>query len=78
MLTDSTDEMSLSCSGVGPVRGYTKSVRTTVCLSGAEIEVIERADGEVSPPATLDTERERAPIAEDVTLRMDPEFDGVV
>lgn len=73
LLTDSTDEMSLSCSGVGPERGYTKSVRTAVCVNGAEIEVIDKADGEVSPPATWVTERERARnAADDVTLRMDP------
>jgi hypothetical protein len=72
LLTDSTDEMSLSCWGVGPKHGYTKSVRTAVCAKGEEIEVIEMADGEVSP-ATLDTERERVgdtarPNAEEVTL----------
>lgn len=73
LLTDSTDEMSLSCSGVGPERGYTKSVRTAVWVKGAEIEAIEMADGEVSPAATLVTERERVrdtarPNAEEVTL----------
>ena len=73
LLTDSTDEMSLSCSGVGPERGYTKSVRTAVCVKGEEIDVIERTDGEVSPAATLVTERERVrdavrPNAEEVTL----------
>ena len=73
LLTDSTDEMSLSCSGVGPERGYTKSVRTAVCAKGEEMEVIERADGEVSPAATLVTDREcvrvtTRPNAEEVTL----------
>ena len=63
---------------MGPDRGYTKSVRTAVCVSGAEIDVIEIADGEVRPPATLVTERERVRNAEDVTLRMDSEFDCVV
>jgi hypothetical protein len=80
LLTDSTDEMSLSCSGVGPERGYTKSVRTAVCLSGAEMELIEIIDGEVRAAAALDAERERVaarPKAEEVTLRMDPELDGV-
>jgi len=62
---------------VGPDRGYTKSVRRAVCVSGAEIDVIEIAEGEVSPPATLVTERERVRNAEDVTLKMDPEFDCV-
>jgi len=83
LLTDSTDEMSLSCSGVGPERGYTKSVRTAVCVSGAEIEVIEIIDGEVSPPVTLAIEREcvrdaTRPNAEEVLLRTEPEFDGIV
>ncbi len=73
LLTDSTDEMSLSCSGVGPERGYTKSVRMAVCVKGAEIEPIEMADGEVSPGATLVTDREcerdkTRPNAEEVTL----------
>lgn len=73
LLTDSTDEMSLSCSGVGPERGYTKSVRTAVCVKGEDIEVIERTDGEVSPAATLVTERDcvrdtARPNAEEVTL----------
>jgi hypothetical protein len=82
LLTDSTDEISLSCSGVGPERGYTKSVRTAVCVSGAEIEPIERVDGEVSPAAALDTERgpvrdTARPSAEEAILRMDPEPDGV-
>ena len=61
---------------MGPDRGYTKSVRTAVCVSGADIDVIESADGEVSPPATLVTERERVRNAEDVPLRTDP-FDCV-
>jgi hypothetical protein len=70
LLTDSTDEMSLSCSGVGPERGYTKSVRTAVCVKGEEIEM---ADGEVSPAATLVTDREcvrdtTRPNAEELTL----------
>jgi len=73
LLTDSTDEMSLSCSGVGPERGYTKSVRTAVCVKGAEMEAIEMADGEVSPAATLVTDREcvrdtTRPNDEEVTL----------
>lgn len=73
LLTDSTDEMSLSCSGVGPVRGYTKSVRRAVCVKGAEIEPIEMADGEVSPAVTLVTDREcvrvtTRPNAEEVML----------
>jgi hypothetical protein len=81
LLTDSTDEISLSCSGVGPERGYTKSVRTAVCVSGAEIEPNERVDGEVSPAATLDTEREPVrdtarPSAEEAIVRIDPEPDG--
>ena len=37
----------MSCSGVGPERGYTKSVRTAVCVNGAEIELTEIADGEL-------------------------------
>jgi hypothetical protein len=78
LLTDSIDEMSLSCSGVGPERGYTKSVRTAVCVRGAEIDAIDISDGEVSPPTTLVADRERAPNVEDVTLRIDSEFDGVV
>jgi hypothetical protein len=82
LLTDSTDEMSLSCSGVGPERGYTKSVRTTVCVNGAEIELIERVDGEQRSAAVLVTDRERVrdtvrPNAEEVTLRTDP-LDGTV
>lgn len=82
LLTDSTDEMSLSCSGVGPERGYTKSVRTAVCVKGAEIDTIEMADGEVNSAATLVTDRERVrdttrPNPEEVTLGMDPESDGV-
>ena len=73
LLTDSTDEISLSCSGVGPERGYTKSVRTAVCVKGEEIEPIDMADGEVSPAATLVTDREcvrdtTRPNAEEVTL----------
>lgn len=73
LLTDSTEEMSLSCSGVGPERGYTKSVRTAVCVKGADIEVIEMTDGEVSPAATLVTERDcvrdtARPNAEEVAL----------
>jgi hypothetical protein len=83
LLTDFTDEMSLSCSGVGPERGYTKSVRTAVCVKGAEMDVIEMVEGEVSPAATLVTEREPVrdtarPNAEEVTLCVDPEVDGVV
>ena len=75
LLTESTDEMSLSCSGVGPERGYTKSVRTAVCVSGEEMEPIEIIDGEVRA-ATLDVERERdvtRPKAEEATLSTDPE-----
>jgi hypothetical protein len=78
LLTDSTDEMSFSCSGVGPERGYTKSVRTAVCVSGAEMEPIDIMEGEVRAP-TLDVERVRdvtRPKAEEVTLRTDPEWDA--
>ena len=74
LLTDSTDEMSLSCSGVGPERGYTKSVRTAVCVSGEEMEPIEIIDGEVRAAAERDAAR---PKAEEVTLKTDPaEGDG--
>lgn len=82
LLTDCTDEISLSCSGVGPERGYTKSVRTAVCVSGAEIELIDMVDGEVRPAATFDIAREPGrdtvrPNAEEVILRADPEPDCV-
>jgi hypothetical protein len=44
------------------------------------MELIEIIDGEVRAAAALDAERERVaarPKAEEVTLRMDPELDGV-
>ena len=39
------------CSAVGPVRGYTMSVRTAVRVRGAEIECTESMDGDVKGPA---------------------------
>jgi hypothetical protein len=44
------------------------------------MEVIEIIDGEVRAAAALDVERERGaarPKAEEVTLKTDPELDGV-
>jgi hypothetical protein len=40
-------EISLSCSGVGPVLGYVNSVRTTVCVRGADMEARDIDEGEV-------------------------------
>jgi len=37
----------LSCSGVGPVLGYVNSVRTTVRVSGEDIEARDMDEGEV-------------------------------
>jgi hypothetical protein len=70
LLTDSTDEMSLSCSGAGPELGYTESERMAICGSGDR--AIEMAD-EVGPAATLVTNREcvqntTRPSAEEVML----------
>lgn len=43
--TDSLELNNLSCSGVGPVLGYTKSVRTSVCVKGEDMELIDIVDG---------------------------------
>lgn len=44
----SLDEINLTWSGVGPERGYVNSVRIAVCVNGAEMELSEINDGEVS------------------------------
>ena len=63
-------EISAICSGVGPVRGYVNSVRTSVCERGAEIELTEIIDGEVSAGELLSRMRERE---RDMTLNIEPE-----
>jgi len=43
----SREEISLSCSGVGPAFGYVNSVRVRVWVSGADMELSEMEEGEV-------------------------------
>lgn len=77
---DSRDEMSRSCSGVGPDFGYVNSVRTSVCVSGDEMEFSEITEGEFRFAPRLFVERVRDTVrnADDEKLNTDPdpEWDG--
>ena len=54
----SLEEMYFICSAVGPVRGYVKSVRSVVCVSGGEMsEWREIMDGLPSIIPSRDVER---------------------
>ena len=46
LANESRDEMTFSCSGVGPAFGYVNSVRLRVCVRGAEMELREIMEGE--------------------------------
>lgn len=68
LANDSLDEISLSCSGVGPDFGYVKPVRTSVCESGDEMELTEIMDGDVRFCCSSRRDRER-----DMLLNIEPE-----
>lgn len=66
----SREDMNLSWSGVGPAFGYVNSVRTTVCVSGADIAFTEMVDCESKSGVPRERVRRR--------LKSEPDPDGVV
>ena len=79
LANESRDEMTLSCSGVGPAFGYVNSVRLRVCVRGAEMELREMVEGEFRRlEATVFVERcrERVRNMDEARWELDPECVG--
>jgi hypothetical protein len=75
----SLDEISFSCSGVGPAFGYVNSVRTAVWVSGADIEfreIVEDEAGCWAEEAMVCVERWREMVRKGERPRPEPDWEG--